>query len=135
MKKFINCMTYALDIEGYNLLNSELKLWYSLDPFVEISTKCQDTYHRTCRKVNSVDDLLDGEWLVVFFGFVAIKFDYEGRPEDYDYHFARRESNGTWTERPSVYTEIQDVDIDNMISEYAKIGIKPMFLAIGKVED
>ena len=38
MKKFINCMTYALDIEGYDLLNSELKLWYSLDPFVEIST-------------------------------------------------------------------------------------------------
>lgn len=134
MKTIINCMTHALDIEGYNLLNSELKLWYSLDPFAEISTKCQDTYHRTCRKVNSVDDLLDGEWLVAFFGFVAIKFDYEGRPEDYDYHFARRESNGTWTERPSLYSEIQNVDIDNMISEYAKIGIKPLFLAIGKAD-
>lgn len=135
MKKFINCMTHALDIEEYDLLNSELRLWYSPNPFVDILTKCEDTYHRTCRKVNSVDDLLDGEWLVVFFGFVAIKFDYEGRPEDYDYHFARRESNGTWTERPSVYTEIRNVDIDNMIFEYSKIGIKPMFLAIGKVEE
>ena len=135
MKKFINCMTHALDIENEDIPNSELNLWYNSDPFVEISTKCKDTYHRTCRKVNSADNLLDGEWLVVFFGFVAIKFDYEGRPEIYDYHFVRRENNGTWTERPSLDTNIQNVNIGDMILEYSKVGIKPMFLAIGKVED
>ena len=135
MKKFINCMTHALDIENEDIPNSELNLWYNSDPFVEISTKCKDTYHRTCRKVNSADNLLDGEWLVVFFGFVAIKFDYEGRPEIYDYHFVRRENNGTWTERPSLDTNIQNVNIGDMILEYSKVGIKPMFLEIGKVED
>lgn len=134
MQKFINCMTHALDIENEDILNSDLGLWYSSDPFSEISVKCKDVYHRTCRKVNSADDLLDGEWLVVFFGFVAIKFDYEGRPEVYDYHFVRRESNGTWTERPSIFQKIQNVDIDNMIFEYSKVGIKPMFLAIGKAD-
>lgn len=135
MKKFINCMTHALDIENEDILNSDLRLWYSSDPFTEILVKCKDTYHRTCRKVNSEEDLLDGEWLVAFFGFVAIKFDYEGRPEGYDYHFARRKNDGTWTERPSVYSEIQNVDINNLTSEYSKKGIEPMFLAIGKVED
>ena len=78
---------------------------------------------------------LDLEWMVVFFGFVALKFDYERRPEIFDYHFAKRESNGTWTERPSIFKEIQNVDIDNMIFEYSKVGIKPRFLAIGKAED
>ena len=124
-----------MDIENEDIPNSELNLWYNSDPFVEISTKCKDTYHRTCRKVNSADNLLDGEWLVVFFGFVAIKFDYEGRPEIYDYHFVRRENNGTWTERPSLDTNIQNVNIGDMILEYSKVGIKPMFLAIGKVEE
>ena len=135
MKKFINCMTYALKLEKEDIPNSELNLWYNSDPFVEISTKCEAVYHRTCRKVNGVDDLQKGEWLVVFFGFIATKFDYEGRPEIYNYHFARRYRNGTWTERPSLYSEIQNVDIDNMILEYSKVGIKPMFLAIGKVEE
>ena len=134
MKKFINCMTYALKLEKEDIPNSELNLWYNSDPFVEISTKCEDTYHRTCRKVDGEADLHDGEWLVVFFGFVATKFDYEGRPEIYDYHFVRRESNGTWTERPAIYEDIHTTDIENMIGEYDKLDIKPLFLAIGKAD-
>ena len=135
MKKFINCMTHALDIENEDILNSDLGLWYSSDPFTEILVKCKKVFHRTCRRIKRKDELLEGEWLVVFFGFVAHKFDYEGRPEVFDYHFAKQESNGTWTERPSVFQEIQNVDIDNMIFEYSKIGVKPIFMAIGKAED
>ena len=135
MKKFINCMTHALDIENEDILNSDLKLWYSSDPFSEISEKCEKYYHRTCRKVKRDDKLRKGEWLVVFFGFVAIKLDYEGRPEIWDYHFVRQTPDGNWTERPSIYEDIHVTNIDNMISEYAKVGIHPMFLAIGKAEE
>lgn len=134
MKKFRNCMTHALDIEELDIPNSKLSLWYSSDPFQEILEKCHRYYNRTCRKVNRYDKLLDGEWLVVFFGFVAIKFDYEGRPEYYDYHFARQEPDGSWTERPSIYEEISIVNIDNLISDYKKINIKPIFLAIKKID-
>ena len=62
------------------------------------------------------------------------KFDYEGRPEFYDYHFARQEPDGSWTERPSIYEEIQTVNIDTLISDYAKLEIQPLFLAIGKID-
>ncbi len=135
MKKFVNCMTHALKLENEEIPYFEFNLWYSSDPFVGISTKCEHSYHRTCRKVKRNDKLHEDEWLVAFFGFVALKFDYEGRPESFDYHFVRQESDGTWTERPSIYQEINTTNIDNMISEYAKVGIKPMFLAIGKVEE
>lgn len=134
MKKFINCMTHALDLENEDIPSSELSLWYSSDPITEIAVKCKKIFHRTCREIKHKDKLLEGEWMVVFFGFVALKFDYEGRPEIFDYHFAKRESNGTWTERPSIFQEIQSVDIDNMIFEYSKVGIKPLFLAIGKAD-
>lgn len=132
MRDFINCMTHALDLENKGIPSSEFRLWYSFDPFAEISVKCKKSFHRTCRKVKRNDKLHEGEWLVAFFGFVALKFDYEGRPEIFDYHFVRQEIGGIWTERPSIFQEVRTTDIDCMISEYAKVGIKPMFLAIGK---
>ena len=134
MKKFINCMTHALDLENEDIPSSEFGFWYSSEPLTEISVKCKNVFHRTCRKIKREDQLREGEWMVVFFGFIALKFDYEGRPEIFDYHFARQENNGTWTERPSIFQEIQNVNIDNMIHEYSKVGIKPMFLAIGKAD-
>lgn len=133
--KFYNCMTHALSLEEKNLSSRELDLWYSKNPFSEISEKCNQYYKRSCRKVDRNEKLQPNEWLVVFFGFVVTKVDYDGHPEYWDYHFARQENDGTWTERPSKYEEISVVDIDNMIFEYSKIGIFPMFLAIGEVEE
>ena len=77
MKKFINCLTHALDLENEDIPSSELSLWYSSDPITEISVKCKKIFHRTCREIKHKDKLLEGEWMVVFFGFVALKFDYD----------------------------------------------------------
>ena len=87
---FYNCMTHALALEEKNLSSHELDLWYSKNPFSEISEKCNQYYKRSCRKVNGNEELLPNEWLVVFFGFVVTKVDYDCHPEYWDYHFARQ---------------------------------------------
>ena len=131
MKKFINCMTHALDLENEDVHNSDIDLWYSSNPFSEISEKCKK-HKRSCRLVERDETLLPGEWLVAFFGFVITKVDYDGYPEKWDYHFVRKEKDGIWTERESKYEDITFVDINKLMSDYKKINIDPLFLAIGK---
>ena len=126
-----NAMSYALEIEEMDLSPLALNLGYSKDAFEAISEKCHEDFGLACRKVEPNDSLKEGEWLVAFFGFWATKFDYEGRPEVWDYTFARQENDGTWTERASIGAEVTTIDdIEKMISNFQKIGIEPLFIAV-----
>ena len=127
-----NAMTYALKIEEMDLSPLALNLGYSKDAFKAISEKCNEDFGLTCRKVERNDSLTEEEWLVVFFGFWATKFDYEGRPEVWDYAFCRQEDDGTWMERASIGSKPASIDIDEMIAEFHRIGIAPMFMAVQK---
>lgn len=127
-----NCLSYALKLENENISSSELDLWYSYNPFSEISEKCENVFHRTCRKVEADEELLKGEWKVVFFGFEVKSRDYDGHPKNWDYHFARQEEDGSWKERYSIGEPITKTDLETLTSHYKVKKLSPLFLAIGK---
>ena len=127
-----NCLSYALDLEKDKISSSEFKLWYSCNPFSEISEKCENVFHRTCRKVEADEKLHKGEWKVVFFGFEVKSRDYDGYPKNWDYHFARQEKDGTWKERYSIGEPITETNLDTLTSHYKEKNLSPLFLAIGK---
>ena len=125
-----NAMTHALKLEERDFSPLELDLGYSKDAFKEISEKCREVFNLTCRQVKRNDSLTEGEWLIVFFGYWPIKYDYEGTPEVWDYTFARQEEEGTWTERASTDSKVTTVNIDGLITEFKKENIKPLFIAV-----
>lgn len=132
-KKNVNCMSYALDLERDKVSISKLDLWYSSAPFSEILEKCQK-FHRTCRKVERDEELRQGEWRVVFFGFEILGRDYDDRPTYWDYHFAKQEADGTWKERYSIGEPITETTLEELIAHYKAKNLSPIYMAVS-VED
>lgn len=132
MSKYTNCLSYALDIENDEISSLEFTLGYSSDPFPEILEKCENVFHRTCRKVELDAKLHQGEWRVVFFGFEIKSRDYDGYPKSWDYHFARQELDGSWKERYSINEPITSTNLETLISYYEAKNLAPLYLAISK---
>lgn len=128
-----NCMTAALKIEDMNI-TSDLNLWYSRDPESEIREKIEKAHlNRKLRRLDSENSPLEkGEWLIAFFGFIPYKFDYEGRPEMYDYHFIFME-NGKWMHRSHIGAEIAEIE-DDLFKNFEDAGYPPQFFAVKQVE-
>ena len=125
---FINCMTFAFKLESLNLNALDLKLWYSRDPEQSIREKVE-RFYRSIRRLENKDSKLESdEWLVAFFGFIPIKFDYEGTPEEYDYHFMKYE-NGMWMHRPSIGKGVFPVEEETFL-EYESEGYPAQYFAV-----
>lgn len=128
---FVNCMTAALKIENENISPLDLNLWYSRNPENEIREKCE-RLNRSCRRLeNEGSPLEEEEWLIAFFGFIPLHRDYEGRVDQYDYHFIFHDGN-KWLHRPSKGKEICTVS-DNLIADFTNAGFPPQFFAIKRV--
>lgn len=128
---FRNCMTYALKIEDVDVNPNDLRLWYSSNPEEEIQEKC-NLFHRSCRKISSPKDINSNEWLIAFFGFVPIHYDYEGLADRFDYHFMIWE-NGHWEHRQGIGKDISIVSQETINSFIAE-GFPPQYFAIRKTE-
>ena len=128
-----NCMTSALKIEDMNI-TSNLDLWYSRNPEDEIREKIEKAHlNRKLRRLeNENSPLEEGEWLIAFFGFIPYKFDYEGRPEMWDYHFIYME-NGKWMHRSHIGAEITEIEKD-LFKNFEVAGYPPQFFAVKRVE-
>ena len=123
-----NCMTFALKIE--NTTNySNFNLWYFQNQVPEdVIREHLKKINRSCRRLESENSALEkGEWLIAFFGFIPYHYDYEGRPDMYNYHFIRRVGH-KWMHRQSINADITPIS-DNLIEEY-----KPMYFAVKQVE-
>lgn len=129
-----NCMTFALKIEDMDISYSNFDFWYfqSKNPEDVIREHLKE-FNRSCRRLeNETSPLEKGEWLVAFFGFIPSHYDYEGRPDKYDYHFIRWVDN-KWMHRKCISAEITPIS-DNLIEEFTEAGYKPMYFAIKQVE-
>lgn len=129
----LNCMTYALDIEDQCLEDIDSFL-YSRFPEKAIQEKCKK-FGRNCRLLKSDnDELYDGEWVIAFYGFIPTHRDYEGLPDQWDYHFMRKVAD-IWIHRPYIgATEIAVVPEETR-NAFIKEGYPPLFFAISKVEE
>ncbi len=128
-------MTYALKIEDIGISALELNLWYtqSQNPEDVIREKLMK-FNRSCRRLESEDSPLEkGEWLIAFFGFIPYHYDYEGRPDKYDYHFIRLENN-QWMHREGIGEDISIVS-DEIIKAFKSEGYQPQYFAVKQVED
>mgnify|MGYP004607678489 CR=1 FL=1 len=133
--KTCNCMTYALQIEDMDISILDLNLWYhqSQNPEDVIREKLKE-FNRSCRSLaNQNSPLEKGEWLIAFFGFIPYHFDYEGRPDAYDYHFIKWDDN-QWKHRKCIKADITPIS-DDVINEFIKKGYNPKFFAVKTVED
>lgn len=128
-----NCMTYALELENMNIDSLDLNLWYSRNPESQIREKCQQ-FNRSIRQIESDNSPLEeGEWMIVFFGFIPYHYDYEGRPDMYDYHFIRRKEDQKWYHRTGIGGKISEIE-ENLFSEYLNSGYPPQYFAVKQVE-
>jgi len=126
-------MTYALDLENQNINRLDLTLWYSHNPEEEIRRKCEQ-FNRSIRRLENVDSFLEkDEWIIAFYGFIPIHFNYEGFPDRYDYHFMKLQ-NGVWMHRPSIGKTICVVTED-VLSAFIAEGYQPQYFAVKRIED
>lgn len=129
-----NCLTYALQIEDIDIADTDLMLWYSRFPEKAIQEKCKK-FGRKCRSLeNEYSEIHDSEWIIAFYGFIPIHWDYEGLPDQWDYHFMRKVDN-IWIHRPYIgATEILVVPEETRRA-FINEGYPPLFFAISKVEE
>lgn len=126
-------MTYALQIEDIDIDHLDLDLWYSRNPDSEIREKCE-RFNRSCRRLKyEKDSLEEDEWLIAFYGFIPLHYDYEGIPDMYDYHFMKYE-DGVWMHRPSIGKDICPVPSE-VISAFKAEGYSPQYFAVKRIED
>ena len=104
----LNCMTYALKLEGEFEVSSVDTYFFSGN----IQRNFSDLSKKFSRSFRELDDpsatLEDGEWLIAFIGFFPSHYDYEGLPDEFDCHFMLF-GGERWTHRPSANAEIADV--------------------------
>lgn len=128
-----NCITASFKIEPYN--GSSYDFYLSRK-----SSLCEDLNSlmnplgRVCRSLKTQEDpLQEGEWLIAFFGPFVTKRDYEGTPEDWDYHVIFFEDN-VWKHRDGKGAEITEVSEDLFDYFVGKHKINPQYFAVKQVE-
>ena len=133
MRKY-NCVSYALRLEDDDNILPVQNLDYHLEP-VDAVMKYARSYGLQCRTLESSSSPLeDGEWAIVFWGFII---DYD--PEDYgsffcfpDFHFARKCEDGIWKERLSWGAPVEEINIQEKIDLFLSKAYKPYFFAVKK---
>lgn len=127
----LNCMTYALKLEGEYQISSSDTHFYSgnvAKNFDSLSKKIS----RCFREIDGPSSILkDGEWLVAFIGFFPYSYDYEGLPEIYDCHFMLYE-DGKWTHRPGAGQQIEPVPDSEFTSGGPNYPVR--YFAVRRVE-
>lgn len=130
---FVNCMSYALDVENENINHFDLDLWYSHNT-ENIIREASKRLNRSSRLLdNEFSPLQKDEWLIAFFGIIPLRYDNYGDVEQIDYHFMKYE-NGTWMHRRCIGANITKVTGEVFV-EFLALGYKPQFFAIKKVEE
>ena len=129
-----NCMTFALKIENIDTNYLDFNLWYFQNKNPEdVIREHLKKFNRSCRRLESETSTLEkGERLIAFFGFIPYHYDYEGRPDMYDYHFIRQVDH-KWMHRQSINADITPIS-DNLIEEFTTAGYRPMYFAVKQVE-
>ena len=133
MKCWFNCVTFAFDIESELTARVE-KLDHCLGPIDAVKAFAK-AHNRKARVLkNQEDKLYDGEWMIVFFGFISGGFDNEdeGSPRWYNYHLVRQMKNGVWKHRGTFGGAIKIADMNYLVPEYGKYGYEPFYFAISK---
>ncbi len=129
----LNCMTYALDIDDQCVEDADSFL-YSSFPEKAIQEKCKK-FGRICRKLESENsEIYDGEWIIAFYGFIPVHRDYEGIPDNWEYHFMKKVDT-IWMHRPYVNATEISVVPEETKEAFIRSGYPPLFFAISKVEE
>ena len=133
MREFVNCMSYALDVEGRNLGPFKLDLYYSHGlPENEIRYAAEKLGRKIRKLENKDDPLNEGEWLIAFFGFIPIRYDAFLESYLYDYHFIK--FDGQWMHRRYINSKITPVR-EELFLEFESQGFEPMYFAVKRMEN
>ena len=130
-----NCLTYALQIEGQKGVDyyTFLDLAYTkniVNELKEIAKK----FKRSLRQLESAkESLINGEWVMVLYGPIVTKRDYEGRPVEFDVH-AIKIIDGIWTHRRHIEADITEVP-QSTLKAFASEGYEPQYFAVKRIED
>lgn len=126
-----NCVSYALKLENLPNLDHVPNLDYFLFAD-EAVAKFAESFGMECRSIDEHSPLKDGEWEVVFWGFI-----YEYDPDNYgimscvpDYHFARKCEDGIWRHRMCWDAPIEEIDLQEKIDLFKRSGYNPQFFAV-----
>ncbi len=131
-----NCLTYALGIEDKEVevnFYSFSDLAYTRNTVSELE-RIAKGFNRSMRRLKSADDeLKNGEWIMVLYGPIITKRDYEGRPVEFDVH-AIKVVDGLWSHRQCIDAEVTSVP-DSTPEAFASEGYEPQYFAVKRIED
>ena len=130
-----NCLTYALQIEDNKEVDffSFSDLTYTRNT-VSALKKIAKGFNRSIRRLESTDDqLIDDEWIMVLYGPIIAKRDYEGRPVQFDVH-AIKVVDGLWYHRRCIDAEVTSVP-QSTLKAFASEGYEPQYFAVKRIEE
>lgn len=132
---FKNCITAASKIEDI-FSGSALDLYISpRRSRLEQLNELIGPMGRKFREIKNPEEisLEEGEWLTAMFGPFPKKVNYEGIPEEFDYHFIFQEGD-IWKHRDGIGEPITNVEKD-LFEFFISKGYQPHYFAVKQVED
>ena len=129
-----NCLTYALQIEGQKGVDyyTFLDLAYTKNTVNELK-EIAKKFRRSLRQLESTEEsLIDGEWIMVLYGPIVTKRDYEGIPAEYDVHAIKVNNDGIWTHRRHIEADITEVP-QSTLKAFASEGYEPQYFAVKRI--
>lgn len=125
----MNCLTYALQVEGRIGDESPENLEWWKTPLEAVSNFAGQ-YDLQVRPIEAHQELCPGEWRICFFGWIPVRRDYEHRVVLCDYHLLRQEADGRWVHRETWGSAPQEADLESLTAKYRRCGYEPRYFAV-----
>lgn len=128
----VNCITAAFYLDEYQGSSWDFYISPSCSIVEQLNT-LMGPFSRKVREVTLDEALLEEEWLIAMFGPFPVKWDYEGIPELYDYHFIFFHE-GKWLHRDGPGVPITYVN-EELFEYFETRRYPPQYFAVRRVEE